>query len=329
MWNLKHVESFVRLARNLHFGRTAEELGISQPALSVQIRSLEKEVGGPLFLRTSRRIELTPVGEVFLKDAKLMMTLAARSRKNADAALRGRALRLAVGFDSSAISSGLARRTHLAMQKESPKLYVECIEAPAAQLPSLLEKGAIDVFCGAFSDGFEAPNALSNDIGSCAGLVAGCEALLDEAAKGLMPSEPATKRKGRADADKTARPYPAEALLNLPLLRCGPLQGGPDGLEDLAIETQTAMRIASMRLLLELVDEGAGAAVIAEPDAALAGPHTALRPLEHENGVPFRFTMVAARSRFGGSREAERFCELLADEAKAAGAFGKTPSEAE
>lgn len=319
MWNLKHVESFVRLARNLHFGRTAEELGISQPALSVQIRSLEKEVGGPLFLRTSRRIELTPVGEVFLKDAKLMMTLAARSRKNADAALRGQALRLAVGFDSSAVSSGLARRTLLAMQKESPKLYVECIEAPAAQLPSLLEKGAIDVFCGAFSDGFEAPNALSNDIGSYASLVAGCEALLDEAAKGLMPSEPAPKCKGRAAADKTARPYPAEALLNLPLLRCGPLQGD----SDLAIETQTSMRIASMRLLLELVDEGVGAAVIAEPDAVLAGPHTALRRLEHENGVPFRFTIVTARSRFGGSHEADRFCELLADEAKAAGAFGQ------
>lgn len=66
--NLVAIQVFLTLASELHFGRTAEQLALSQPRVSRIIRALEDEVGGALFERTSRRVRLTPLG-VRLRDA--------------------------------------------------------------------------------------------------------------------------------------------------------------------------------------------------------------------------------------------------------------------
>ena len=63
--NLKQFEYFIKIAENKNFTRTAEEMFISQPALSQQIRSLEEEFGFSLFYRTNKLVELTPAGEYF------------------------------------------------------------------------------------------------------------------------------------------------------------------------------------------------------------------------------------------------------------------------
>lgn len=60
---LRDIEIFLTLADELHFGRTAERLYVSQSRVSQTIRLLETRIGGRLFERTSRRVELTPVGE--------------------------------------------------------------------------------------------------------------------------------------------------------------------------------------------------------------------------------------------------------------------------
>jgi DNA-binding transcriptional LysR family regulator len=60
--DLTTVDAFLVLASELHFGRTAERLGLSQPRISRMIRSLEREIGGALFERTSRKVRLTPLG---------------------------------------------------------------------------------------------------------------------------------------------------------------------------------------------------------------------------------------------------------------------------
>jgi len=62
---MAEAEAFLALAEELHFGRAADKLRVSQPRVSRLIAALEREIGGKLFERTSRRVALTPLGEQF------------------------------------------------------------------------------------------------------------------------------------------------------------------------------------------------------------------------------------------------------------------------
>jgi DNA-binding transcriptional LysR family regulator len=79
--DLRLVRYFVMVATELHFGRAAARLHISQPALSRQIRKLEASVGGPLLVRDSRHVALTSRGQRFLDDARQLLAIADRMRR--------------------------------------------------------------------------------------------------------------------------------------------------------------------------------------------------------------------------------------------------------
>lgn len=70
---VRELVHFTTVADALHFGAAAERLGISQPPLSRSIARLERRLGFPLFHRTTRRISLTPAGEVFLADCRRLL----------------------------------------------------------------------------------------------------------------------------------------------------------------------------------------------------------------------------------------------------------------
>jgi DNA-binding transcriptional LysR family regulator len=95
--DLRKVRYFVAVAERLHFGRAAEELLIAQPALSRQIRALEKELNTELFARDSHRVTLTDTGRQLLLDAKPLLAAADAARRRVDRAGRG-SRTLVVGF---------------------------------------------------------------------------------------------------------------------------------------------------------------------------------------------------------------------------------------
>ncbi|MBO0843053.1 MAG: LysR family transcriptional regulator [Nocardioides sp.] len=82
--NLRLVRYFVAVASELHFGRAAASLYISQPALSKQIRRLEDDIGFPLLVRDSRHVVLTPRGERFLHEARQLLATAEKMTRPED-----------------------------------------------------------------------------------------------------------------------------------------------------------------------------------------------------------------------------------------------------
>jgi DNA-binding transcriptional LysR family regulator len=99
---LRHLTYFIAVAEEMHFGRAAKRLHISQPPLSQQIRQLEEEIGVRLFNRTKRRVEITPAGMVFLVEARRIMTMSKDAVRRTIRADKGEIGRLAMGFIGSA-----------------------------------------------------------------------------------------------------------------------------------------------------------------------------------------------------------------------------------
>ncbi|MCW3063886.1 MAG: LysR family transcriptional regulator [Solirubrobacterales bacterium] len=94
---LRQLRYFVAVAEELHFSRAAARLSLAQSALSSQIRQLERELGGQLLIRSTRRVELTPAGESLLADGREILAAADDAVHRARALARGESGRLTIG----------------------------------------------------------------------------------------------------------------------------------------------------------------------------------------------------------------------------------------
>jgi DNA-binding transcriptional LysR family regulator len=100
---LRTLRYFVTLAEELHFGRAAQRLSITQPPLSLAIRGLEEEIGVVLFARTRRQVALTTAGAALLAQARDILARTGAAVELARAADRGTIGQLAIGFMSASI----------------------------------------------------------------------------------------------------------------------------------------------------------------------------------------------------------------------------------
>ncbi|GGL53584.1 acetoin biosynthesis transcriptional regulator AlsR [Sporolactobacillus putidus] len=98
----RHLLYFITVAEELHFGRAAARLQMTQPPLSKQIQQLEEETGVTLFKRTKRHVELTTAGEIFLPEARQILAQMRQAVDTAQRAQRGEFGRLVIGFVGSA-----------------------------------------------------------------------------------------------------------------------------------------------------------------------------------------------------------------------------------
>lgn len=138
--DLRLLRYFSVLAEELHFGRAATRLHMSQPPLSQQIRLLETELGTPLFLRTQRRVELTAAGQALKAQAALVFQQMERAIDLTRQAGRGHWGTLEIGMISS-LMVGILPQALRTFQDRYPDVKWTLHEMqPAAQQAALKER---------------------------------------------------------------------------------------------------------------------------------------------------------------------------------------------
>ncbi|GLX08640.1 LysR family transcriptional regulator [Microbispora sp. NBRC 16548] len=149
MLDRHELEAFLTLAEELHFGRTAERLRVSTSRISQTIAKLERRVGVPLFDRTSRRVELTPLGRRLHEEVRPAWQQIISAFEQAVAAGRGLTGTLRVAFVGAAGGQLLVGAAELLRRRE-PGCDVQLREAQMVDLMPWLRDGEVDVALGTF-----------------------------------------------------------------------------------------------------------------------------------------------------------------------------------
>jgi DNA-binding transcriptional LysR family regulator len=137
---LRQLRYFVTVAEELHFGRAAERLHIVQPAVSQQIRRLERELGVELFDRSPRHVTLTEAGTRLLPEARAVLSAAARvSAVAASVAACATQPSLRLGT-----SAGLGDHLDRLLERLAPGLTVELLSGPTADRVARVLDGRLD-----------------------------------------------------------------------------------------------------------------------------------------------------------------------------------------
>lgn len=142
--DLRHLRYFIAVGENLHFGRAAEQLHISQPPLTRQIQQLEEELGVALFVRTNRRVELTAAGQQLLGEARPLLAQFEALKHQVSESAAGRLGKLAIGFISVAdyhVLPPLLRE----FQSRYPNVTLNLREATTDLQLDALRNGEIDI----------------------------------------------------------------------------------------------------------------------------------------------------------------------------------------
>jgi DNA-binding transcriptional LysR family regulator len=272
---LRHLEHFVVVAEERNFTRAGRRLHLVQSALSVSIRSLERELDTQLFERTTREVRLTDAGRVLLPEARRTLDAAASAQAavfGAHAGLRG-TLRLGMMQVINVVDvSSLIARFHA----ERPLVDIKPKTAPggSAALISDVRRGTLDAAFAAVS-GPDQPGLTVTTL-ACEPLLLGC-----------LPDHPLARRAAVSVSELAGEPFVDYAP------GWGPRTAADQLFAKAGVERSIGIEVPDASIHVSLVRAGLGLTILPESmiaDAGLAG--VPLRP-----GATFTVAFIVAADR--------------------------------
>ncbi|MFN3790284.1 LysR substrate-binding domain-containing protein [Massilia sp.] len=250
MFELSQLRCFVAVAEELHFGRAAERLNMTQPPLSRQIRLLEHHVGVGLLERNSRAVRLTAAGKAFFPEAARILRIAEEATFAARRAAKGEQGNLAIGF-TSASGYSLLPEVVRRLRACAPGVSLTLKELVSTTQVAALNAGEIDL-------GLLRPHPMNGDLES--------RLIAREA---LMLAVPA------AEAGEWPLAPTLESLHGKPFVMYSPYEARPfylmltERFARAGVAPDIVEHVGQVHTMLALVSAGVGAALIAEGAARL------------------------------------------------------------
>ena len=294
--DLKSLRYFIAVAETGNMTRAATSLGIQQPPLSQQVKSLEIEVGIVLFRRHPRGMALTDAGQLFHVEAVRMLQHMEAMQQRMARVAQGESGVLAVGVTSSVLAHRFMPDALRAFRQSYPKVELQLQEDDSSSLGDQLMAGSLH--CALVRVPAARPEALL------------FETLLSEPVVVAMSSEHRFAASAQRDRPLTLAQLCGEGMI---LVR---RPGGP-GLyaellatcESLGLSPRVVAEVDRMMTNLSLVAAGVGVSVV---PASMSGVHThaiCYRPLEARHGLEAPLTLVSRREE--DHLPARHFAELL------------------
>ncbi len=140
---LRQLRYFVTVAEELHFSRAAARLHLAQSALSAQIRRLEAEVGGPLLVRSTRQVELTPAGEALLREGRAILAASDGALQRARVLARGEGASFSIG-SLGPVPGSLLSPLLAAFSARHPRVRIDVRAVEFSEMITALRSGAVD-----------------------------------------------------------------------------------------------------------------------------------------------------------------------------------------
>ena len=269
---LRQLEHFVAVAEEGHFNRAAARCHIVRSGLSASIRSLEKELGASLFVRTTHEVRLTDAGVALLTEARhtLAAADAAREAVSGVANLMRGTLTLATGQPFGVVDvPGLLARFHAAY----PAVRIGVVRSIGLDMEEKVRRGEVDLALGFLTV------HPSEEV--CMTILATGRIVLACSSDHRLASRASLRIEDLRD----------ETFITVPP-RWGKRTAVDEAFEAAGVDRQSRMEVTDLGLYADLVSAGLGVAVMPGPDAEGMAPDIARRPAATEACGPISYVPI-------------------------------------